>query len=95
MFECFRAGRSNVAIVAKMAGNREIPLCVFWVLVPDISERGRPRIGWRGQQNREDDERAEWVKLPLRERYDWRALALTAALTAALLSALWLAAAFG
>jgi len=52
-------------------------------------------VGWRGQQNREDDARAEWAKLPLRERYDWRGLALTAALTAAILSTLWLAAAFG
>ena len=78
MFECFRAGRSNVAIVAKMAANRAIPLCVFWVLVPDISERGvGDFFGWRGQHNREDDEREEWTKLPLRERYDWRGLALT------------------
>jgi hypothetical protein len=52
-------------------------------------------MGWRGQQNREDDERAEWAKLPLRERYDWLGLAFTVALTAALLSALWLAGAFG
>jgi len=51
-------------------------------------------MGWRGQQNREDDARAEWAKLPLRERYDWRGMALTAALTPAMLSALWLAGAF-
>jgi hypothetical protein len=52
-------------------------------------------MGWRGQQNREDDARAEWAKLPLRERYDWRGIALTVALTIGALSLLWLAGGFG
>nr|CCD32114.1 Hypothetical protein SC2p1_01990 [Methylocystis sp. SC2] len=29
-------------------------------------------MGWRGQQNREDDEEARWRQLPFRERYNWR-----------------------
>jgi hypothetical protein len=38
---------------------------------------------------------APFEKFSRPERYDWRGFALTAALTAALLSALWLAGAFG
>jgi hypothetical protein len=42
-------------------------------------------MGYRGQQNRDDDARAEWAKLPLRDRYDWRGVALTVAILAAVL----------
>ena len=40
-------------------------------------------MGWRGQHNREQDAREEWAKLPLRERYDLRGIALTLAVVVA------------
>lgn len=45
-------------------------------------------MGYRGQQNRDDDARAEWARLPLRERYDWHGIALTVVLVAAIVAAL-------
>jgi hypothetical protein len=44
-------------------------------------------MGWRGQHNRDEDAREEWKRLPLRERYDWRGIALTVALIGAALVA--------
>lgn len=42
-------------------------------------------MGWRAQQSREDDEDRKWRSLPLRERYDWGAIAtLVGTLAAAL-----------
>ncbi|MBU6527711.1 hypothetical protein OGR47_12050 [Methylocystis sp. MJC1] len=37
-------------------------------------------MGWRAQQNREDDEQRQRRKLPLRERYDWSGLTILAAM---------------
>ena len=45
-------------------------------------------MGYRGQQNRDDDEREEWRRLPLRERYDWRGMAWTVALCVVAVSAI-------
>jgi hypothetical protein len=36
-------------------------------------------MGWRGQANRDDDAEHQWRTLPLRERYDWRAIGMTLA----------------
>lgn len=47
-------------------------------------------MGWRAQQNREDDEERERRRLPLRERYDWGALAMLAAMVAAAATAILL-----
>ena len=46
-------------------------------------------MGYRGQQNRDDYARAEWARLPLRERYDWRGMALTVAMIAAIVALLY------
>lgn len=36
-------------------------------------------MGWRGQANRDDDAERQWRMLPLRDRYDWRAISMTLA----------------
>ena len=32
-------------------------------------------MGWRGHHNRDDDASAKWRAQPLRDRYDWVAIA--------------------
>lgn len=45
-------------------------------------------MGWRAQQNREDDDEREWRKLPLSERYDWPSIVLFAVFLGAFVYAL-------
>ena len=33
-------------------------------------------MGWRGQDNRDEDEAREWRKRPLRERYEWTSITI-------------------
>ena len=47
-------------------------------------------MGWRAQDARDRDARAEWRAQPLRERYAWGRLALVAATVAAGLALGWL-----
>ncbi len=45
-------------------------------------------MGWRGQDNRDQDQAREWHKRPLRERYDWVSIAIFVALLATFIFAL-------
>jgi hypothetical protein len=40
-------------------------------------------VGYRTQNNLDDAEREAWRKLPWRERYDWRLVAIIAVVLAA------------
>jgi hypothetical protein len=46
-------------------------------------------MSWQSHNQRDDDEEAEWRKLPLRERYDWPSLVLFAVFLGAFVWALW------